>query len=425
MPLAAGEPPVSFSASSAVGASLRAALSGTSFWMARTFGTVRPEVRKGRATTYYIDCWVYGKRYKLRSVHLAGGRPFRFGASKQVAEEMLEAIRSDIRHGVGPRQAIAPYLSRGSLEIAFRTHWGRFVESKRRQAARGQLSSERLGELEGHERRGQLAPLLDLPLQDVGYAVLEDWRDWLFDTTVLKPKTIQHLIKDVGTCLRWLAKRKEIESPPELPPVHVPTYQARIPNGHTRDLILAAIPWEKRGLFLARGYNGLRDKEARRANVQDYDFRSHSKTGKPLDQLAVQEKGGGVRYLPVDPELSRWVREHHEPTDRLRDAEEEPQPLFPNPRGLTPDKRWSKASARRVMLAAMGAAKTGHFRPNEVLRHGFGTEAAERLLGFGHSEGDAVRMIMTMMGHTEAKTSARYVQIAAETLRGVLRKEGE
>ena len=73
------------------------------------------------------------------------------------------------------------------------------------------------------------------------------------------------------------------------------------------------------------------------------------------------------------------------------------------------------------MLKAMKAAGIGT-RPNEALRHCYGTRAAALMLRDGYGAQDATRIIMGIMGHNSAETSARYVKLASETLRkGVTR----
>ena len=59
-------------------------------------------------------------------------------------------------------------------------------------------------------------------------------------------------------------------------------------------------------------------------------------------------------------------------------------------------------------------------KPNELLRHAFGTDVANRLLGEGSGEADVSRLIMAIMGHTEVKTSARYVRLATEGLERIV-----
>jgi integrase len=70
------------------------------------------------------------------------------------------------------------------------------------------------------------------------------------------------------------------------------------------------------------------------------------------------------------------------------------------------------------MLKAMNAiGKPDAWAPNEALRHCYGTRTAERLLKDGNRQHDAMRLIMTIMGHTSVETSRRYVQLATESLR--------
>jgi integrase len=60
-------------------------------------------------------------------------------------------------------------------------------------------------------------------------------------------------------------------------------------------------------------------------------------------------------------------------------------------------------------------------RPNEALRHAFGTELAARLLQGEHSQADASRLIMAIMGHTEFGTSMRYVKLATASMGHLIR----
>jgi len=370
--------------------------------VARTFGTVACEERPGRRPSWYIDCRIGGRRYRLRGMQTKAGRWVRFADETQ-AQEALEEIRSDLRRGVAELLAVADFLPSGAPETWFERHWRRFVQAKVRQGkedGRRQLSHGRLEELRGYEGRGHLGPLLQVPLPALSYGVLEDWRDALF-AKGLAPKTVHHLIADVGTCLRWLHKRGELAVVPPLPEVMVPEYAPKIPTPAAQDALLDAIPLQKRGAFLARGYMGLRPSEAARANVEDYDFER--------DVLTVHGKGWRVRYLPAAEEVAAWVREVHGEA-RLRVAG---RPLFPNPDAHGDEKRWTKAAARRVMLEAMKV--TGmKFKPNEALRHGFATHAAAR--------GVELERVSAYLGHTDARTTRRYAKLASSDLAGVPRR---
>jgi integrase len=368
--------------------------------MARAFGSVEVENPGGRAYPL-IYCRIDGRRYRLRGYQTKGGKRILFRDVAQ-AQEALEEIRADIRRGLSELQAIADFLPTGAPEMLFQRHYRRFCEAKTRQGRKGrgrQLSEKRVDELRGHERRGHLEPLLSVPIQAITFGVLEDWRDWLFDEKQLSPGSIHHLVADVGTCLRWLRKRGDLDGVPELPEVQVGEYAPRIPTPEAQDRLLAEIPWRKRGAFLARGYMGLRPSEAIRANVDDYDF--------DRDLLTVQGKGGRVRYLPADGEVARWIHDQVEPPPHLRDVTEPARPLFANPDAQGAEKRWTPASARRVMLQAMKAAGL-KFKPNEALRHAFGTGAANR--------GIEIERVGHYLGHTDPRTTKRYAKLAGEAL---------
>ena len=175
--------------------------------------------------------------------------------------------------------------------------------------------------------------------------------------------------------------------------------------------MLAAIPEQQRGFFLARGYMGLRDEEAARALTEDYRVGDSPE----FDELMVRGKGGRIRFLPVETEVADWVRAHR-PVGGLAEAG---VPLFSNPRtGCA----WTVKARRVVMESAMKAVGF-RTRPNEALRHCFGTRTAARLLQEGKGQGDAIRLVMAIMGHSTTESSKRYVKLATETLRPAMRRE--
>jgi integrase len=178
--------------------------------------------------------------------------------------------------------------------------------------------------------------------------------------------------------------------------------------------VLDTIPWHSRGVFMARGLVGLRPSEARNADLPDYWFDPDGER----DVLTVRKsKSNRYRLIPVPPALSAWVREHR-PVGNLHDTDAPAVPLFDNPNGHESG-RWSPSAERRILLDAMEKCRVKH-RPNELLRHAFGTDAANRLLADGNSPADVSRLIMAIMGHTEVKTSARYVRLATEGLERIV-----
>lgn len=371
--------------------------------MARSTGTVRLDRRPNGRTYWFVDVYCEGRRHKIRRVPVYGGGWMRI-TSEESAHEALGAIRDAIRNGKTPTQAIAPFLGNSS-QLVFGKRWDAFVESKRRQGQHSrQLSSKRVDELASYRRRGYLEPIIDLPVHTITYGTLEDWVGWIFDSKKLAPKSVWNVVRDVGTFLNWLERRGDLPQAPELPTIRVPEHAPRIPSATTQSDIIQAIPWADRGLFLARGYMGLRPSEARRALARDWDFDART--------LTVRAKGHRFRVLPADDLVAEWVEQHVERQGVLSGAL-----LFARKNG----KPWSDSSARRAWeraCKAVGAVDSEGlplFKPNEGLRHAFGTHAVNR--------GVTLDRAGAFMGHTNPKTTKRYAKLATESLVDVLRRD--
>lgn len=379
--------------------------------MAKEFGNVRCD-RKASANYWYIDCVVDKQRYRLRGYRTLKGRLIRFPDEKAAAEA-LDEIRSDLRHGMEPMRSIAEFLPLGAAKTLFEHHYMRFCDAREADLL-VPLSRSRIANLKGHLRRGYLDELKALPVEAISYAELEDWVQALFARTALGANSIHHIVADVRTFLRWLARRGEIRSAPEMPTVRIPEYVPNVPTAAVQERVLEAVSMRKRGIFLARGLLGLRPSEARNANLADYWFDPDGHR----DVLTIRKsKSNRYRLLPVPAPVSAWVRSFCSVTN-LHDAGAVPVPLFANPDGLD-DGRWRREAEHRVLKRAMRVCGVNH-KPNELLRHAFGTDVANRLLGEGSGEADVSRLIMAIMGHTEVKTSARYVRLATEGLERIV-----
>lgn len=356
---------------------------------------VRSNDRSKRSADVFVDVRFDGRRFKLR--HMPVGNDWVRITSEDMAQAVAGAIRDAVANGRTKLQAVAPFLREGS-PLAFGNQWDRFIEAKRRQGAHSrQLSAKRLSELESYKRRGYFDELVDVPVHMVTFGVLEDLVAQLF-ARELSPKSVWNVVRDVGTCLRWLHRRQELASVPELPTVSIPEHAPRIPSPQLLDRILEAIPLEDRGLFLARGRMGLRPSEAKRARATDYDRESRT--------LTVHAKGNRVRVLPVHDDVAEW-------------AEVCPRPRAPGALlfARADGREWSDSAMRRVWTAAcleVGAVeRVGDkvrplFPPNEGLRHAFGTHAVNR--------GADLARVGRFLGHTNGRTTERYAKLAAESL---------
>ena len=381
--------------------------------MAQQFGSIYRD-SKASGTWWVIECWIEKKRYRLRGFRTISGRLVKFSTRKH-AKEALDQIRSDLRGGSDKLQAIVDFLPYGTTHSSVEEHYIAFCKARASDPA-VKLSRARISEFWGHLERGHMEEIKHLPVQTLSYADLDDWVRALFDRTELGANSIHHIVADVRTFLRWLARRDVIRSAPEVPTVRVPEYVPDVPTAAVQERVIDAIPWRLRGMFMGRGLLGLRPSEARNADLADYWFDPDGKR----DVLTIRKsKSNRYRLLPVPKTLAAWVREFR-PVGNLHDADAEPVPLFDNPNGQD-GWRWTRSADRRVLLAAMKVCGVKH-KPNELLRHAFGTDAANRLLAEGYSGSDVSRLIMAMMGHTEVKTSGRYLRIATEGLERIVER---
>lgn len=387
--------------------------------MAKNIGRIYAE-GGGWCIAFHID----GERYRVRSFSPDGGKNWFPLTDRELAEHILDTIRSDVRAGKPPLAAIAPYLRAAAPQRTFRVLWGQFVDAKEKQGRNGgrQLSRERLGEIGGHERRGHLAALLDLPVDRITYKVLDDWSQALFQAG-LASGTVHHVVADVGTFLRWLARRQEIAAAPELPTIRIRRPRPRIPDQAAQARLFEAIPWAVRGVFLARGQHGLRPSEARRARVADWSpepqpIRLRDGSEILCHALAVRGKGYySDRTIPVPAasDLARWVLEH---AAKRFGAE----PLFKNPNAdADGDGSWTKASTRRVWKAACKAIYPDYdgsgpapWEENKAMRHAYATALV--------NDGTAgLAEVGAVLGHSDTKTTRRYTELGPGAHAGVLR----
>lgn len=384
--------------------------------MAQGFGSLYCD-RKASGVWWCIECWIEKKRYRLRGFRTLSGRLVPF-PSEAAAKQALEEIRADLRHGSDALQAIADFLPLGATHSSVEHHYKIFCRARASDPA-VKLSRQRIIELWGHLERGHLEEIKALTVQALGYADLDDWVRALFKRTELGANSIHHIVCDVRTFLRWLARRGVIRAAPEVPVVSFDEYVPDVPVAAVQERVLEAIAWRSRGVFMARGLLGLRPGEARNANLGDYWFDPDGSR----DVLTIRKsKSKRYRLLPVPKPLSLWVREFR-PVGNLHDVDMVAVPLFDNP--LSPEGgRWTGSAERRVLLPAMKACGVKH-KPNELLRHAFGTDAANRLLTEGYSGADVSRLIMALMGHTEVKTSTRYIRLATEGLERIVSRGRE
>jgi len=319
-------------------------------------------------------------------------------------------IRAAVANGASVEVAIAPHLKTVSDRFKLRAAYERFLEAKQKIADIGEIRQQRVRDLQGHLKRGWLSDLEDVSIHSVDLDQLEILKFSLFERG-LSPRSVKHCLNDLRTCFRWLVAHRELTGVPEFPPVRIPEYIPHIPTALQQDKMLNAIPEDARGFFLVRGYMGLRDEEAARSLIEDYTLGDSADD----DELFVRGKDGRNRRLPVDPDVAAWIRAHR-PVGGLVEAG---LPMFPNPRTGRP---WA-AEARRVMMHKGMKAAGFKTKPNEALRHCYGTRTAARLLKEKMGREDVIRIVMDIMGHSTTESSKRYIKLGTDSLKLAVRRK--
>lgn len=400
---------------------------GMLFAMGENFGAVKRRHGKGRSG-YVIDL---GTSVEPR--YLTSGLGARFETAAH-AESVLGAIRTCINSGEEPqtvvdrfaplsrRNAIAPAIAEYLADATARLAPGTVDELRREFGPTGMIGrhwgSRRLGDLR--------APLL----RAWSAALLAEGKG---------PKTVQNAVGYLHAFAGWLWRDERIAALPPFPRVRVPEHAPTIISPRSQQLILAGIPWERRGAFLAAVACGLRPGEIRALNrdaerevggCPGLDVRAAMK-GPNADALRGTTKTGDASWVPIldgeaGDELLRWLAWRREQTDgRWRSPA-----LFVNPtaRGSLSEMRAARERARTRCGSGPQALSSGasEYRwTGTVFRAEWKRAAAK--VGLGHvkqydsckhssatawlADGVSERAIQRMLRHRDLRSTRRYAQL--------------
>jgi integrase len=170
---------------------------------------------------------------------------------------------------------------------------------------------------------------------------------------------------------------------PTFPPIAVPEYVPRIISIEEQRRILDAIPWDRRGAFLAAATEALRVSEVRALSLDDWDGKhlviARAVQGRKVDAPIKHTKNrSSVRREPWDEEFRRWLDwrlEQATPATRLRGE----VALCWNPDADNRAKRWSVPTLRRAWHLACDAAAVARVSFQQGTRHATITALAQVL----------------------------------------------
>lgn len=371
--------------------------------MSRTIGKVRLHklLRKG-GERWRIDLRREGHGFVTGAPDPVTGELVLF-RSRESASDALESIRGAYASGKELDSAVAAYTRSRSAENCIPARVGKWLERKRQDEAAADISPGYLRELERYAKRaGYFSWWHDVTIWDVNTGLLDDWSRAMA-AQKLSGTTRRKVLGGFHAFLADLVRRGDLERVPVFPRVPVDEYVPRTTTLDVQDAIIAEIPEDRRGAFLACRL-GVRPGEARALNVADYVRASRVLTvraamkGGSSKAPRRSTKERNVRPMRVDDELAEWIEKHVAAEGALTGT-----PLFVNPTARHAGKRWIGSALRREWNRA--AARVGvSIRMYEGTKHTTATEALRA--------GRRMEDIQAALGHKDRKSTERYARMA-------------
>ena len=313
-----------------------------------------------------------GELYRISRRQIAPGLEVPF-TTREAAEEVLDGIRHLLAKGYSIPHAISQFLPMYTPEDLVENRLAEYLIYFERLVEQGKRSPSTLREMARYAAPGgHFSYWAGANARELTFAQVEDWHAWL-GARGIGLKTQKNVSDSFRAFLRRLRKRSEIGAVPEFPPVEVPEYAPTLITMEQQAKILAAIPLERRGLFLCKATEALRLSEARALEIGDY-------VGGTLRVTkTIQGKGRSERVVPFTKNRSQRVKEIWSPDliewldwrvaqstaeERLRGE----VALFPNPTARNVSKRWGISAAEREWERACDAAWI-HVSLQEGTRH--------------------------------------------------------
>lgn len=387
--------------------------------VAGAIGMLEPRRRAdGRITSWRVIVRAAGQRYLIGAVPM-GSRwvPLK---TRAMAELVLGEIRAEASKSGSLERALAPYLRRPDASMRCARWLARFLSHEAERCECGDISPRTLGELRRYAREdGELAYWSEVPIFGVTYGALEDWRSWLAKRG-LGAKTVRNVMGEFRRFLRWLHRRGEIDAVPDFPPVPYDRKAPEILTMAEQAAVLAAIPWERRGLFLAMAHT-LRPGEARAADLFHWSepdlLVQQAAKGNAADAPIRGLKERDWRVVGASEELAAWISwrlEEASPEEKLRRLG---VPLFPSwqraNRTWDGARRWSYWALRDAWKVASAKASVRYVSPYPATKHATATDLVRR--------GVDAKTLQRFLGHADPRSTDHYVVLGAADVKDLVR----
>lgn len=373
-------------------------------------GRVVPRKHGGKITSYQLDIQHSGDRWRLSRARV--GDSFVTLATREIAEFVLQEIRSEASKCGSVARAVTPHLQRPDEASMVPRWFDRWIEAEEDRCRGGDISPRTLGELKRQRKAGDFDAWCSTPIYSITYGSLEDWnRDM---TQAGRPQVMRkRILENFRRFLKWLERRGEIESVPQFPRVKISRKAPKIHTVNDQQKLLAAIPRERRGLFLAMAHT-LRPQEARAFDLLEWRspdlLVQWAMKGLAADAPRLGLKEADWRVVTADTELEEWICwrvEQLSPEEKLR---REGVILFQNP---STGGRFSHHAITRTVRRATEKAGVEWVPPYAATKHTTATELIR--------SGTNPKMLQRFLGHADQRSTDAYVVLGLEDVKGLKR----
>jgi integrase len=359
------------------------------------FGKVRP--RDDRDGRWWVDVRPYGRVYAV------SGAAF---PTPEKAQAVLEVIRMDVAAGRSFEEAVGRFLTPKAKVNLLSRRYAEFLVARDTAVKAGDLSPTTVREFHRLARKGgELEFFANRCVSEVTSGLLEDWSTWLA-ARGLSAKSRRNMLGALRTFFGWLRLRGVVQSVPvfKMPPDT--EHRPEILSSEDQGKVLAAIPEPARGAYLAMALLGVRPGEARALEGRhvhgDVLVIAGAVKGGSRSAKVGPTKTRATRDLPLPRVLADWIEAHPAAADAV---------LFPNPRtGL----RFTHWALRDTWLKASREALGRPVRLYEGTKH----SAATAWKADGHED----RVVQAMLGHADARSTARYAKLSGKHLRALVKQ---
>jgi integrase len=344
----------------------------------------------------------------ISKVAFAGGR---MTLTRDLAERILESIRSEVAHGKQFDRVIAPYIDDVMKTRAVLTWAAKFLTHERDRLEIGDVAPRTVRELERMLKAGGVFSFWEgRSVDDVNIGALDEWRIWLTrgegrGRGKRSPKTISNVLAELHRMLRWMQAHGEIDALPAFPKSKLEKNPPEVFTDEAMAAALSAVPREDRGLYLALAH-GIRPGEARALDLvhwQAPDLRIVQSMDASAASAGIKAtKARRGRVVAVTEELAKWVEWRVGRASKAERMKREGVPLFPNRRARSSPGRFSHWAVIDRWKTACKAAGVPYLSPYH-LKHTIATKLAKEA---------PARIVADFLGHADVRSTEPYLSLA-------------